>query len=87
MLYLDDPPTAAELGELLRMLDMRAENLLRKEEPLFKEKFKGQEYTNAEWIKIMIQNPKLIQRPIVTKGGKAILGRPPENVLKLIKAS
>ena len=85
--YLDQPPTAAELTELLEMLDMSAESLLRKEEPVFRELFKGQEHTEAEWIDIMIQNPKLIQRPIVTKDGKAILGRPPENVMALIQAS
>lgn len=86
VLYLDKPPNAAELAELIQMLGISAESLLRKEESVFKEQFKGQEHTDADWIDIMIQEPKLIQRPIVVKDGKAILGRPPENVMELIQA-
>ncbi len=82
--YLDTPPTVAELKELLKKLDMKPFDLIRKGEKIFKENFKGKQHTDAAWIKIMTENPKLIERPIVVKGNKAVLGRPPENVKKLL---
>lgn len=82
--YLDTPPTAKELKELLKKLDMKPFDLIRKGETIFKENFKGKKYSDTEWIKIMTENPKLIERPIVVMGDKAVLGRPPENVKKLL---
>ena len=82
--YLKDVPKASELKALLEKLGLKAEQLLRKNEAVYKEKFKGKELTEAQWIKAMIENPKLIERPIVVKGKKAVLGRPPENVLDLL---
>lgn len=82
--YLSHPPSEAELKEVLRLLGIDAEQLLRKNEAVFKEKFKGRSFSEEEWIKIMVENPKLIERPIVVKGNKAILGRPPENVRALL---
>ncbi len=82
--YLDTPPTVAELTALLKKLDMKPFDLIRKGEAIFKENFKGKEHTDAQWIKIMTENPKLIERPIVVKGDKAVLGRPPENVKNLL---
>ena len=63
--------------------DMNAEDILRKGEDIYKQNYKGKSFSNEEWIKIMAENPKLIERPIVIKGNKAILGRPPENVNSL----
>ena len=82
--YLETPPTKAELTEILSMLDIPAEKLLRKGEAIFKENFKGKTFSNDEWIDIMIENPKLIERPIVVHNGKAVIGRPPENVNLLL---
>lgn len=82
--YLTTPPTEAGLREILSKLGMPAEKIIRKGEAIFKENFKGQTHTNDEWIKIMVDNPKLIERPIVVKGDRAVLGRPPENVNELI---
>ncbi len=82
--YLKTPPTESELKEILKKLGINAKDLLRKGETIFKEKYKGNEFTEDEWIKIMIENPTLIERPIVVKGDKAVLGRPPENVKKLV---
>lgn len=84
ILYLEEPPTQKELKELIALLKIKPEALLRKGEKIYKEEFKGKDLSDAEWIKVMIKNPKLIERPIVVKGKKAIIGRPPENVLKLI---
>ncbi|WP_053406498.1 arsenate reductase (glutaredoxin) [Persicobacter sp. CCB-QB2] len=78
--YLKTPPTVAELTEVVKQLGIPAEKLLRKTEAIFKEQFKGQNHTDAEWIQIMVDHPKLIERPIVIKDGKAVIGRPPENV-------
>lgn len=83
--YLETPPTQKLLKDLLKKLDMKAEAIVRKNEPLYKEKYEGRKMTNAEWIKILSQNPVLIERPIVVKGNKAVIGRPAENVKKLLE--
>ncbi|UTW64945.1 arsenate reductase (glutaredoxin) [bacterium SCSIO 12643] len=82
--YLKESPTTEELSEVLSSLNMKAEEIIRKGEAIFKENFKGKEFSNEEWIQILVENPKLIERPIVIKNKKAVLGRPPENVLNLI---
>lgn len=83
-LYLDNPPTKKELLNILDMLNISAFELIRKGEAIYKEKFKGKVYSDEDWVEIMIQHPKLIERPIVIHEGKAIIGRPPENVLDII---
>lgn len=82
--YLKNPPTAADMKQLLQKLNMKAADLLRKNEEIYKKQFKGKNFGEEEWIQIMIENPKLIERPIVVKGNKAVLGRPPENVESLL---
>lgn len=84
ILYLNDTPSKEELTEVLKKLGKSATEILRKGEKIYKENFKGKEYSEEEWIDIMVENPKLIERPIVIKDDKAVLGRPPENVLDLI---
>lgn len=81
--YLKNPPSEKELKVVLSKLDIKPEALLRKGEKIFKENYKGKELSDTEWIKAMVENPKLIERPIVIKGDKAIIGRPPKNVLEL----
>lgn len=83
--YLKEVPTKEELKSLVKKLGMKASDIVRKNEPVFKEKFKGEVLSEDEWIIAMIENPKLIERPIVVKGDRAVLGRPPENVLKFFK--
>lgn len=78
--YLKEPPSAAELKEVIGKLGISAEQLLRKGEAIFKQEFKGQLHTDEEWIEIMLAHPKLIERPIVVKGDEAVIGRPPESV-------
>ena len=82
--YLKDVPNEDELKSIIKLLGIAPDQLLRKNEAIYKEKFKGKSFTDDEWIKIMIENPKLIERPIVIDGEKAVLGRPPENVLSLL---
>jgi arsenate reductase len=82
--YLNKPPTFDELKNIIKMLGIPAQDLVRKGEVIYKEQFKGKSFNEDEWIKIMVANPKLIERPIVTEGKKAVLGRPPENVKSLL---
>ncbi len=82
--YLNTPPTKNELIDILKMLNLPAEKLIRKGEAIFKENFKGKQFSNDQWIDIMLEYPKLIERPIVIHNGKAVIGRPPENVNLLL---
>ena len=82
--YLETPPTAAELSALVRKLGIPAEALVRKGEEIYKSRYAGKNLTGAQWIAAMVENPILIERPIVVSGDRAALGRPPENVEKLI---
>lgn len=78
--YLKQPLPTNELEAILKKLGMKAEDIVRKNETLYKEQYKGRKINEAEWLKILSENPVLIERPIVIKGNKAVLGRPPENV-------
>ncbi len=82
--YLKEVPTPNELKELVDLLGISPEQLLRKNEAAYKENYKGKELSDEEWILAMVEEPKLIERPIVVKGNKAVLGRPPQNVLELL---
>jgi|SRR4051812_40965382 arsenate reductase len=82
--YLIDTPSEDEIREILRMLGMKAEDLVRKKESLFKEKYEGKTISNERWIKILHKNPILIERPIIVKDGKAIIGRPVERILDIL---
>jgi arsenate reductase len=85
VLYLDNPPSVAELDGLLTALGMAPEAIVRKGE----DEYKGlglaaRTPSRQEWLQILHDHPKLIERPIVVKGKKAVLGRPPENVQALL---
>lgn len=82
--YLKEVPSKEELEKLIEMLGIKPEQLLRKGEAIYKEQFKGKTLTDDEWIEAMVENPKLIERPIVTDGEKAVIGRPPESVKTLL---
>ena len=80
--YYETPLTIEELRELIQKLDMPVRDLLRKDEPSAGNLSVA---TDDEIIKAMVENPDLIQRPIVVRGSKARLCRPPENVMELLK--
>lgn len=82
--YLKNELTYSELDLILAKLNKKPQEILRKGEAIFKEKFKGKEFTDKEWIQIMIENPKLIERPILIHGNKAVVGRPPEDILNIV---
>jgi arsenate reductase len=82
--YLRTPPTAAELEALVAKLGIAPEQLVRKGEEVYREKYAGRKLSDAQWIEAMIQDPVLIERPIVVSGARAVLGRPPEKVRELL---
>lgn len=83
--YLKEPPTVAELKAILKKLKLGPRDLMRKkEEPYKKLKLDNPKLTGDQLIKAMVDNPVLIERPIVVKGAKAALGRPPEQVLDIL---
>jgi arsenate reductase len=83
--YLKNPLTEDELKELLMKLNKKPQEMIRTQEAVYKQNFKGKNFTDDEWIKIMIENPKLIKRPIVVKDNKAVWGDPAENIEELFK--
>ncbi len=83
--YLKTPPTAEELDAILKKLKLEPQELMRKGEAIYKElKLAERELSRDEAIAVMLEHPKLIERPIVVQGRKAVLGRPPENVKELL---
>lgn len=81
--YIKNPISFDVLQDLLIRLDSSPLNMVRSQEALYKSNFKGKNFTDDEWIKIMVENPKLIKRPIVVKGPKAVWGDPAENIALL----
>jgi len=82
--YLDEIPTEKELSYIIKLLNINPIDLVRKNESIWKDNYNNKELTDNEIIKAMIKNPKLIERPIVINNKKAIVGRPPENIKKII---
>lgn len=83
--YLKTPPSAAELKRIVEQLGLKPEQLIRRGEEIYKSKYAGKTLSDAQWIDAMVKNPILIERPIVISGKRAVLGRPPENVLSLLR--
>ncbi|MDF2552209.1 MAG: hypothetical protein K0R36_354 [Chryseobacterium sp.] len=77
---IEDPLSVLELKTVLKKLNEDVSHIIRKEEKLYQEKYAGKDFTEDEWLKILSENPSLIQRPILIKGSVAMLGRPVENV-------
>jgi len=82
--YFKDKLTIKEFSSLLVKMNLEAKDLLRKQEALYKHKYKSQKISNGDLIDIMINNPQLIERPIIETDNVAILGQPLENIDKLI---
>ncbi|TCP25677.1 arsenate reductase [Tenacibaculum skagerrakense] len=78
--YLDETLDEKELSELITLLNISPIELVRKNEKTWKEDYKGKELSDQEIIKAMVENPKLIERPIVVNNKKAVIGRPPESI-------
>lgn len=78
--FIENPLSELELKTVLKKLNLPVQDLIRKSDALYREKFASGEYSEDEWIKILVENPSLIQRPILIKESVAMIGRPIENV-------
>ncbi|MDB5272013.1 MAG: arsC [Chitinophagaceae bacterium] len=83
--YLKTIPTVKELKELCAVLNIKPEELVRKTEPIYKEKYQGKTLTDIQWLKALAEHPVLIQRPIVWKGNKAVIAREAGTLAKFLK--
>lgn len=83
--YLNTPPTPDELADIISKLGITPEELVRKKETTFRELgLHDQTLTDAQWLRVLCENPRLIERPIVINGQQAIVGRPPELIQTLL---
>ena len=83
--YLNTPPDAATLESILDMLGLEPRELMRKHEKEYSEAgLDNPELSRAELIQAMVENPRVIERPVVVKDGKATIGRPPERILDIL---
>lgn len=83
--YLETPPSAETLKQLMQSMNISARDMMRTKEALYKEHaLDNADLSEADLIQAMVDYPKLIERPIAVKGKKAAIGRPPENVLSIL---
>ncbi|MCX6284586.1 MAG: arsenate reductase (glutaredoxin) [Bacteroidetes bacterium] len=83
--YMKNPLSEGDLEKLLMKLNYKPEEIVRTKEDYFKKKLKGKKFNDHEWIKIIVQNPKLLKRPIVEAQYKAVWGDPVERIEEVIK--
>ncbi len=82
--YLEKPPSHQELKQVIELLGIKPLALVRTQETVWKENHKGKDLTDEQIIDAMIENPKLIERPIAINGTHAVIGRPPSTVLDIL---
>ena len=82
--YLDEPFTKVELEEVIKKLNIHPIELVRTKESIWIDNYKGKELSDIQIIQAMLENPKLIERPIIVNGNNAVIGRPIENINKII---
>ncbi len=82
--YLEEIPTKEELRSVINCLNIKPENLVRKNEAIWKEKYRGRLLSDEDVLEAMINYPKLIERPIVVNGNRAVIGRPKEKINEVL---
>jgi arsenate reductase len=82
--YLKTPPTRDELARIVARLGIPAAQLVRQAEEIYKTRYAGKRLTEAQWLDALAADPILIERPIVVRGERAVVWRPPERVLELL---
>ncbi|PIA77467.1 arsenate reductase (glutaredoxin) [Gaetbulibacter sp. 4G1] len=82
--YLEDTLSAKTLKDIITLLKIKPIDLVRKNEAIWKENYKNKILTDTQIINAMAENPKLIERPIIINGNKAVIGRPPELILDIL---
>ncbi|MGV6943506.1 arsenate reductase (glutaredoxin) [Sphingobacterium kyonggiense] len=83
--YVKNPPSKAELTHILKLLNKSPKEIIRQNEVLFKQNFENKDFNDEEWIDILVKNPILIERPIVLHNDNAVIARPAEKIMELIK--
>jgi arsenate reductase len=84
ILYLQEPLNENQLKQIVSMLEIEPEQLVRKNEVEWKDNFKGKDISQKDILKAITKYPKLMERPVVVNGKKAVIARPPERVLEII---
>lgn len=82
--YLDEPFTEKELKEVIKKLNIKPIELVRTKESIWIENYKGKDLSDTQIIEAMLQNPKLIERPIIVNGNKAVIARPKEKINEIL---
>lgn len=82
--YINFPLNAKEIKLLLKKLNLKPQDIIRKKESLYKENYSDKSLNNNEWVDVLVNNPKLIERPIIQYKDKAIIARPPEVLIDFI---
>lgn len=85
-LYLTDPFTEKELRQLIQALGISPIELIRKNEAIWKSEYKGKDLDDDAMIRAMLDHPRLIERPVVTDGRQAVIGRPGERILEFLSS-
>ncbi len=78
--YLKTPFTEKKIETLLVKLNLKPEEIVRKQEEYYKKNLKGKQFNDHEWIRILVENPKLIMRPVIEREYKAVIGDPVDNI-------
>ena len=84
ILYLENPLNKEAIRDVLKKLNIPACDLVRKNESIYIDAFKDKELTDEEWVEVMVKYPKLIERPVIINGDRAVIGRPLEKVEEII---
>ncbi|MEO6521531.1 MAG: arsenate reductase (glutaredoxin) [Mucilaginibacter sp.] len=82
--YLETPPTADELIDIINKLGIKAHHLIRKNEAVYIEKYSGKELSDREWVMVMVEHPILIERPILVSGARAVIARSTEKIYDIL---
>ncbi|MEH6407259.1 MAG: arsenate reductase (glutaredoxin) [Leeuwenhoekiella sp.] len=82
--YLDNPPSYLELSAIIGKMGIKSIDLVRTNETLWKKNFKNESFSDKEIVQIMVENPILIERPIVIHNNSAVIGRPPEKINEIL---
>lgn len=82
--YMEEPMSIETLQEVLQLLKIKPIELIRQNESIWKENFKGQTLSDKRLVELMVEHPKLMERPIVVNGNKAVVGRPPSKIIDIL---
>jgi arsenate reductase (glutaredoxin) len=82
--YMKTPLSVKELNDILVRLNKKPADIIRTQEDLYRSELKGKKFTDEEWVRILVENPRLIMRPILVRGPKAVIGDPAEAIEALL---